>query len=102
VSATHQWVGDDSPAITTATNQFVAQNQRRTAQSAVPQKSRNIRATNPSDLDRNFRFTTLGLRPRPLFHLNPAGSGIDQSLHRPKYKTGFVSPNIALVIFLTE
>jgi hypothetical protein len=101
VSATHQCVGHDSLATATTPNQFVATNQGRTPQSTVPQKSGNVGAADPSNLDRNFLFPVLGFGPGTLFQFDLAGSGIDQSAHRPKYKAAFVPPIIALVIFLT-
>ena len=64
-------------------DQFVAQNQRWTPQSAVSQKSRNVGAADPGDLDCYFFFPLLRCRTGTLFQFNPAGSGIDQSLHRP-------------------
>jgi hypothetical protein len=101
VSATHQRVCHHSPSVTPPANQFVAKNQRWAPQSTVPQKSGNVGAADPSNLDRNFLFPALGFGPGTLFQFNFAGSGIDQSLHRPKYKAAFVPPSIALVIFLT-
>jgi hypothetical protein len=101
VSATHQWVGHDSPTIATPANQFVAKNQRRTPQSAVSQKSGNVGAADPSNLDHNLLLPGPRFRPRTLLQFNLARSGIDRSLHRPKYKPAFVLSNITLVIFLT-
>jgi hypothetical protein len=79
----------------------MAQNQRWTPQSAVPQKSRNVGPADPGNLDCNLLFPLLRFGTGTLFEFDPAGSGVDQGLHRPKYKAAFVLPNIALVIFLT-
>jgi hypothetical protein len=43
----------------------------------------------------------LRFRTGTLFEFDPAGSGVDQSLHRPKYKAAFAPPCIALAIFIT-
>jgi hypothetical protein len=67
----------------------------------VPQKSRNVGAADSSDLDGNFFFAFLRFRTGTLFQFNPAGSGIDQCLHRPKYKAPSSRASIALLIFLT-
>lgn len=90
MSTAHQWIRHDSTPIPAAPNQLVAKNQRWAPQGAVPQKSRNVRTAHPCHLDCDFLFPFLRFRTGALFQFNPAGGGIDQSLHRPQYKVAFV------------
>ena len=77
MSATHQGIGDDAPAIAKAPYQFVSQNQRRSPEGAVSKKSGNVRATDSGNCDRNFFFPGARFRPGTLLKLDSAGSGID-------------------------
>jgi hypothetical protein len=64
----------------------MTENQRRTPQSAMPEKSRNVRAADSSDFDGNLLFAGLRFRTGTPFQFHLARSGIDQSSHGTKYK----------------
>ena len=82
--AAHERVCHDAPSISKPPYQLMAENQRWAPKRAVPQKSRNVGATDACNFDRNFLLSILRLGPRTFLEFNLTGSCVDQSSHRQK------------------
>lgn len=85
MTAADQGIGDNPPPVRQAPDQLVAENERRPAKSAVPEKTGNVGTTNTSNLDGNFRLSGLPRRPGLVLNLNSARGGVDQRFHERQY-----------------